>query len=46
MISAAELLVTIQTHKLVYAGGCMDITSDVIAQLDEDDSKVKGSDVK
>jgi Skp family chaperone for outer membrane proteins len=43
MINAAELLVTIQTHKLLYADadGCPDITSYVVAQLDQEKSKAK-----
>ena len=48
MIGAAELLVTIQTHKLLYADAdrCPDITLDVIARLDEEESKVKSPSVK
>ena len=43
MISAAELLLTIQTHKLLYADadGCPDITEQVRARLDQEKSKAK-----
>ena len=33
--NANELMLTIRTHKLLYHGGCTDITDDVIKQLDE-----------
>jgi len=46
MVSGAELLVTIQTHKLLYSAGCSDITGDVLARLDEKRAKVKNSDSK
>lgn len=32
--SRDELMLTISTHKLLYSGGCLDITDDVVAQLD------------
>jgi len=41
MISAAELLLTIQTHKLLYSGRCADITEQVRARLDQEKSKAK-----
>ena len=41
MISAAELLLTIQTHKLLYSAGCADITEQVRARLDQEKSKAK-----
>lgn len=43
MVSAAELLLTIQTHKLLYADadGCADITEQVRARLDQEKSKAK-----
>lgn len=34
-LSGEELMLTISTHKLLYSGGCQDITDDVIARLDE-----------
>lgn len=33
--SAEELVMTINTHKVLYSAGCLDITGDVIARLDE-----------
>lgn len=41
MVSAAELLLTIQTHKLLYSGRCADITEQVRARLDQEKSKAK-----
>ncbi|MHC4292769.1 MAG: OmpH/Skp family outer membrane protein [Planctomycetota bacterium] len=31
---ANELMLTIRTHKVLYSGGCVDITNEVIARLD------------
>jgi Skp family chaperone for outer membrane proteins len=33
-LSASELMLTIRTHKLLYSGGCLDITDEVTARLD------------
>ena len=41
MVSTAGLLVTLQTHKLLYSAGCIDITDEVMTRLDEEGSKVK-----
>ena len=35
--TANELMLTIRTHKLLYSGGCLDITDEVIARLDAED---------
>ncbi len=32
--SPDELMMTLSTHKLLYSGGCLDITDEVMAQLD------------
>jgi Skp family chaperone for outer membrane proteins len=32
--TANELMLTIRTHKLIYSGGCVDVTADVIERLD------------
>ena len=32
--SAQELMLTIRTHKLLYSGGCLDITDEVMARVD------------
>ena len=32
--SANELTLTISTHKVLYSGGCLDITDEIMAQLD------------
>jgi Skp family chaperone for outer membrane proteins len=42
MVSAAELLLTIKTHKLLYSSGCADITEQVRARLDQEKSKDPG----
>ena len=31
-----ELMMTLSTHKVLYSGGCLDITDEVIAQLDKE----------
>ena len=40
-VSATGLLMTMQTHKLLYSDGCIDITEEVMARLDKEGSKVK-----
>ncbi len=42
MVSAAELLLTIQTHKLLYSGRCTDITEQVRVRLDQEKAKDPG----
>lgn len=32
--SPDELMMTLSTHKLLYSGGCLDITDEVLAQID------------
>jgi len=34
-----ELAMTLSTHKVLYSSGCMDLTDDVIAELDKEESK-------
>jgi Skp family chaperone for outer membrane proteins len=36
--SGDELMLTLSTHKLLYSGGCADITDEVTARLDEKDN--------
>ncbi|MFQ6034343.1 MAG: OmpH family outer membrane protein [Sedimentisphaerales bacterium] len=36
LASADELVMTINTHKVLYSAGCLDITAEVIARLDEE----------
>ena len=38
-LSANELMLTIRTHKLLYSGGCLDVTDEVTARLDEEKPK-------
>jgi Skp family chaperone for outer membrane proteins len=33
-ISSEELMMTFSTHKVLYAGGCVDLTEDVVSRLD------------
>jgi Skp family chaperone for outer membrane proteins len=40
-VSATELLMTIQTHKLLYSAGCVDITEEVMVRVDKEASNVK-----
>lgn len=45
-LSANELALAIRTHKLLYSGGCLDITDEVISRLDVEESeegKTKGA---
>lgn len=35
-LSVNELMLTIRTHKLLYGGGCLDITDEVMARLDKE----------
>jgi len=37
-ISSEELMLTFSTHKVLYDKGCMDLTQDVIARLDTNES--------
>jgi Skp family chaperone for outer membrane proteins len=34
-----ELMMTLSTHKVLYSGGCVDITNEVVARLDETELK-------
>jgi len=34
-----ELAMTLSTHKVLYSNGCMDLTNEVIAELDKEESK-------
>jgi len=36
--NADQLMMTLSTHKVLYGGGCMDITDEVIAELDKIES--------
>lgn len=36
-----ELVMTLSTHKVIYSDGCVDITNEVIAELDKIQSKFK-----
>ncbi|MHC4387508.1 MAG: OmpH/Skp family outer membrane protein [Planctomycetota bacterium] len=40
-VSATELLMTIQTHKVLYSAGCVDITEEVMVRLDKEASNAK-----
>ncbi|MHC4071711.1 MAG: OmpH/Skp family outer membrane protein [Planctomycetota bacterium] len=37
---ADQLMMTLSTHKVLYGGGCTDITDDVIAELDKIESEL------
>ena len=39
--SSEELMLTLSTNKLLYGGGCLDITDDVIARLDTEQETQK-----
>jgi Skp family chaperone for outer membrane proteins len=38
-----ELMTALATHKVLYSSGCVDITSDVIAKLDQDQQLIKSN---
>lgn len=38
ILSADQLMMTLSSHKVLYGGGCMDITDEVIAELDKIES--------
>lgn len=35
-----ELVMALRTHKVLYSGGCLDLTDDVIAALDQEEAKL------
>ncbi len=39
MQSYEQLVMTISTHKVLYSNGCLDLTDEVIAELDKEESK-------
>lgn len=40
MPAADQLMMTLNTHKVLYGGGCQDITDEIIAELDKVESKL------
>jgi Skp family chaperone for outer membrane proteins len=38
-VTGEELMLTISTHKLLYSEGCVDLTAEVVAQLDKEDAE-------
>ena len=39
--SPDELMMTLSTHKVLFSGGCVDITNEVVARLDAEEVKFK-----
>jgi Skp family chaperone for outer membrane proteins len=39
--SGDELMMTLNTHKVLYSGGCLDLTSEVVARLDAQEGTAK-----
>jgi len=39
--SGEQLMMSIQTHKVLYSAGCEDLTSEVVAGLDKNDTTKK-----
>ncbi len=35
ILSADQLMMTLSSHKVLYGGGCLDITDEIIAELDK-----------
>ncbi|UCF42659.1 MAG: OmpH family outer membrane protein [Planctomycetota bacterium] len=40
-LSGQELMMIIRTHSVLYSGGCLDITEEVMNRVDEESSKVQ-----
>ena len=40
ILSPDQLVMTLSTHKVLYIGGCLDLTDEVIAELDKEESKL------
>ncbi len=45
-LNASELMLTIRTHKLLYSGGCLDVTDEVTARLDGEKPKFENQNAK
>ena len=41
MASTDELMMALQTHKVLYSGGCASLTAEVVAEMDKIESKLK-----
>lgn len=41
MASTDELMMALQTHKVLYSGGCVSLTAEVVAEMDKIESKLK-----
>jgi len=41
MVNSEELSMVLQTHKVLYSAGCVDLTAEVVAEMDKIESKFK-----
>jgi len=41
MTNSDELMMALQTHKVLYSGGCVDLTPEVVVEMDKIESKLK-----
>ena len=41
MANSEELMMALQTHKVLYSAGCADLTAEVVAEMDKIESKFK-----
>ena len=41
MTNADELMMTLQTHKVLYSDGCVNLTAEVLAEMDKNPDKLK-----
>jgi len=41
MVNTDELMMALQTHKVLYSAGCVDLTAEVVVEMDKIESKLK-----
>ena len=41
MTNTDELMMALQTHKVLYSGGCVDLTADVVVEMNKIGAKLK-----
>lgn len=41
MVNTDELMMALQTHKVLYSDGCVDLTAEVVVEMDKIESKLK-----
>ncbi len=41
MVNTDELMMALQTHKVLYSAGCVDLTAEIVVEMDKIESKLK-----